>query len=204
MKKNTNIFRIVIAVLALGFMYASQNPAVADFINKVEAIFGLAPVEGLEGPVSLVRITDGDTIVVRLDGKDEKLRLIGIDTPEKYDGDKLARKSRELGISQNAIKQMGRNSSKFTERLLKGQQLYLEYDVTERDRYGRLLAYVYLKDDNGDWVFNDTKFIQVNLEIVKAGWAEPLTIPPNVSYSKKYAEANRNAKRSRLGNWAEQ
>ncbi len=148
MKKNANIFRITIAVLALSFMYASQNPNVASFINRVEAIFGLAPVEGLEGPVSLVRVTDGDTIVVRIDGRDEKLRLIGIDTPEKYDGEKLARKSRELGLSQNEIKQMGRNSSKFTERLIKGQQLYLEYDVTKRDRYDRLLAYVYIKDNN--------------------------------------------------------
>ncbi len=203
MSKKVNIIRIVIAVLALSFMYAAQNPNVISFINKVEAIFGLAPVDGLDGPVSIVRITDGDTIVVRLNGKDEKLRLIGIDTPEKYDGEKLARKSRELGLSQNEIKQMGRNSSKFTAQLLKGKQVYLEYDVTKRDRYGRLLAYVYIKDDNGDWVFNDTNFRQVNLEIITAGWAEPLTIPPNVRYSKKYAQASRNAKRAGLGNWSQ-
>ena len=203
MSKKVNIIRIVIAVLALSFMYAAQNPNAISFVNKVEAIFGLAPVDGLYGPVSVVRISDGDTIVVRLNGKNEKLRLIGIDSPEKYDGEKLSRKSRELGLSQNEIKQMGRNSSKFTEKLLRGKKVYLEYDVTKRDRYGRLLAYVYLKDDNGDWVFNDTNFRQINFEIIKAGWAVPLTIPPNVRYSNKYVQASRNAKRAGLGNWSQ-
>jgi len=202
MNKKVNISRIVIAVLALSFIYASQSPAITGFINKAEAFLGLAPNRELVGPLSIVRISDGDTLVVRLNGRNEKLRLIGIDSPEKYDGEKLLRKSRELGISQNEIKQMGRNSSKFLKKLLRGKRIYLEYDVTKRDRYGRLLAYVYIKDDTGDWVFNDTNFRQVNLEIVKAGWAEPLTIPPNVSYAQKYVDANRNAKRAGLGNWA--
>lgn len=200
-KQKVLFFRILLAVIVFLGVFLSKTPTGISILNTISGS-GIVNVQGLDGPVSLVRVSDGDTIVVNLNGKNQKLRLIGIDTPEKFDGEKLERKSREWGISTHEIKQMGKNSSKFTENLLRGKKLYLEYDVTKFDRYGRMLAYAYYLDENGDWTFGNQKFKQANLEIMKAGWAEPLTIPPNVRYAKKYRAANRNAKQNNLGNWA--
>lgn len=198
MKQKVLYIRIVLGFLFLLGVFFVKTPYGISLINTTVA----NAVKGLDGPVSLVRVSDGDTIVVSINGKNTKLRLIGIDTPEKYDGEKLERKSREWGISTQEIKQMGKKSSNFTKDLLKGKKLYLEYDVTKYDRYGRLLAYVYFLDEDGSWKFGERRFTQANLEIMKAGWAEPLTIPPNVRYANKYRKANRYAKQHNLGNWS--
>ena len=200
-KQKVLYIRVVLGLLLLLGIFLAKTPYGISLLNTT--IGDIGSVKGLDGPVSLVRVSDGDTIVVNMNGKNRKLRLIGIDTPEKYDGEKLYRKSREWGISTREIKEMGKRSSNFTENLLRGKALYLEYDVTKYDRYGRMLAYVYFLDENGNWKFGDQQFTQANLEIMKAGWAEPLTIPPNVRYANKYRKANRFAKQNNLGNWAD-
>lgn len=85
-----------------------------------------------EGTYQVVRIVDGDTIVVKIGGNDEKVRLIGIDTPESVHPDG----------SRNV--EYGEIASNFTRTHLEGKEVSLEFDVQERDRYGRILAYVYL------------------------------------------------------------
>ena len=129
---------------------------------------------------TLVRVTDGDTITVRLDGRNEKVRLIGIDTPETKKPD-------------TPVQCFGPEASAFTESLLpEGTALYLERDVEPRDRFGRLLAYVYLAADG----------TFVNLEIVRQGYARLLTIPPNVAHVDEFVEAARAAERDDIGLWA--
>ena len=111
------------------------------------------------GKVYCDRVVDGDTIVVIMDGKKEKVRMIGINTPESVHPDK----------SRNTP--MGKIASKYTKDNLEGKYVTLETDVQERDKYGRILAYVYLDDK----IFNKT--------LLEEGLAELMTIPPNVKYA---------------------
>ncbi len=134
----------------------------------------------LQPNATLERVVDGDTIIVTLEGTKEKVRLIGIDTPETKKPD-------------TPVQCFGPEASAFTTSLLpQGTPLHLERDVEARDKYGRLLAYVYRV---GDGMF-------VNLEIVASGYARLLTIPPNVAHSADFVTAARAAERQNIGLWA--
>ncbi len=125
---------------------------------------------------------DGDTIDVLVDGTEERVRLTGIDTPE------AAR--RDTGAPAECFAD---EATTFTESLLPvGTPVRLERDVVGRDDYGRILAYVYRADDG----------IFVNYEIVRQGYAQPLTIPPNVTFSELMVQAARDAERDDAGLWS--
>lgn len=114
-----------------------------------------------------------------IDGVEERVRLIGIDTPETKK-------------ENTPIECFGPEATAFTQSLLpEGAQVYLERDVEARDVYGRLLAYAYLVETG----------VFVNLEIVRQGYAQPLTIPPNVAHSTEFVEAARDAERTNVGLW---
>lgn len=134
----------------------------------------------LTANATFVGVVDGDTINVILDGVEERVRLIGIDTPETKKPD-------------SPVECFGPEAAAYTESLLPdGTSLHLERDVEARDQYGRLLAYVYLADSG----------LFVNLEIVRQGYANTLTIPPNVAHADDFVEAARAAEASNLGLWA--
>ena len=136
---------------------------------------------GLTANATVDYVVDGDTVDLIIDGVEERVRLIGIDTPETKK-------------ENTPIECFGLEATAFAQSLLpEGTQLYVERDVEARDVYGRLLAYIY-RIDNG---------IFVNLEIVRQGYAQPLTIPPNVAHSTEFVEAARAAERANLGLWAE-
>jgi micrococcal nuclease len=126
----------------------------------------------------VVRIVDGDTIVVRLDGRQERLRYIGIDTPESVAPDQ-------------PVECFGRAAAEENRRLVEGRTVTLDFDVEERDRFGRLLAYVRRASDG----------LLVNAELVRRGYATTLTIPPNVRYAGRFAALQREARRAGLGLW---
>ncbi|MBC8122990.1 MAG: thermonuclease family protein, partial [Gemmatimonadaceae bacterium] len=109
------------------------------------------------------RITDGDTIVLTRRGTEEKVRLLGIDAPEK------------------AQKPWGERSKAHLEKLVGTSEVRLETDVRERDRYGRLLAHV--------WVGKAL----INQEMVASGHALLYTVPPNVKYAERLQQAERRA-----------
>ena len=121
------------------------------------------------------RVVDGDTLVM---DDDERVRLIGVDTPE----------TKKPG---SPIECFGKAATAFTERLVEGRRVRLELDVEERDRYGRLLAYVVRADDG----------LSVNAELVRRGYATALTIPPNVRHADEYARLARRARQRGLGLW---
>jgi micrococcal nuclease len=130
---------------------------------------------GLEGLV--VRVADGDTIGVRLGDHVEAVRYIGINTPE------LARNGRE--------EQPGaRRAHGVNRRLVEGRRVRLELDVQARDRYGRLLAYVWVAD------------IMVNAELLRLGVAQVMTVPPNVRHRDQFRELERAAREAGRGLWA--
>src|SRR5215203_518328 len=149
---------------------------------------GVAPVlwtnevpRGVES-ASLVSVSDGDTIRVDVGGKVETLRLILIDTPETHD-------------PNNPPECYGAEATTFLEGLLPhGSELYLETDVSERDRFGRLLRYVWL--DRGDEVY------LVNEAMVRSGFAAQSTFPPDVKYEERIQEAARFARAHGYGLWS--
>jgi micrococcal nuclease len=144
----------------------------------------------LRGPV--LEVTDGDTIVVRVDGRREKVRLIGIDAPELHDSGKLEREIARTGRSRAAIQADGARAAAFARSLLGGRDVRLEVDVEPRDRYGRLLAWVWLPDGT-----------LANAAIVRAGFATLLTIPPNVRHTETLRDAERDARSAGRGLWAD-
>lgn len=107
------------------------------------------------------RIVDGD-ILLLTDG--ERVRLIGVDTPEVHESRKLHRDAERTGRDIETIKELGKKPSTFTKSLVDKKEIRLEYDqanahIGHRDKYGRILAYVYLKD-----------VTFVNAEIIRQGY----------------------------------
>ncbi len=128
---------------------------------------------------SVLRVVDGDTIVIKLDGAQTKVRLIGVDTPETVH-------------PQKPVEAYGKEASRFTENLLRGEQVYLEYEpgANRLDKYGRLLAYVYRAPDG----------LFVNLEIIRQGYGHAYTKYP-FQYMDLFRDAERKARESQKGLW---
>jgi micrococcal nuclease len=134
-----------------------------------------------DGVAMVTNVVDGDTIDVDLGGRTERVRLIGIDTPETKK-------------PNTPVECFGPEASAFTAALLPvGAEVRIERDVVGRDDYGRLLGYVHLIDDGADTF--------VNLEIVEQGYARPLTIEPNSTFARDFAQAARRAERAGRGLW---
>jgi micrococcal nuclease len=132
------------------------------------------------GLARIVRVVDGDTVVVRLAGEEERVRLIGIDTPESVD-------------PRAPVECFGAEASARTAELLPpGTEVRLVRDAEARDRYGRLLAYVYRRDD-------DTF---VNLALAEEGYASVLTYPPNVAHTAELVAAAASAREEGRGLWS--
>jgi micrococcal nuclease len=138
------------------------------------ALAAAAAGQSLEGTV--VKVVDGDTIHVRVGDRVEKVRYIGVDTPEI--------RHPRLGEQPG-----GREASEANRRLVNGRRVRLELDVQSRDRHGRLLAYV--------WVGPT----MVNAELVARGYAHVMTVPPNVRYQHVFLAHERDARRAGRGLW---
>ena len=96
----------------------------------------------------VLRIIDGDTILVILNGKREKVRLLGIDTPEKYWSRKLRKQAIRCGVKEGRISRLGIRATRYAKGLIhKGDEIYLE--IRGRGHYGWILAFLYLKDGKG-------------------------------------------------------
>src|SRR5262245_60091701 len=127
----------------------------------------------------VVRVVDGDTIVVRAGGHDERVRYIGVDTPESVK-------------PGTPVQCFAKAASAENRRLVEGREVRLVPDVEARDRYGRMLAYVYRASDG----------LFVNAELARRGYAKPLTIPPNVAHAAELRRAAAAARRDGRGLWS--
>src|SRR5438034_4441278 len=113
---------------------------------------------------TVTRVVDGDTVHVRIGGADEAVRYIGVDTPET--------------VKPNTpVQCFGKAASAFNHRMVEGEPVRLRFDAERRDRYGRLLAYVYRARDG----------LFVNAALVRGGYATTLTIPPNTAHAGQFA-----------------
>ncbi len=139
-----------------------------------------ADESGGEGRAVVERVVDGDTIVVRIEGSSEKIRLIGIDTPESVD-------------PRSPVECFGTEASARTAELLpEGTEVDLVRDVEARDRYDRLLAYVYRASDG----------LFVNEALARDGYAVLSTYPPNVAHVEALQAAVADARSAGRGLWA--
>jgi len=144
-----------------------QKVVMADSVNK-------------EGYYSVVKVVDGDTIEVNVDGVTEKIRLIGVDTPETVD-------------PRKPVQCFGKEASDHTKSILNGKPVKLEADSTQddRDKYQRLLRYVILEDGSN-----------YNLQLIKDGYAYEYTYDVPYKYQKEFKAAQKDAQDSGRGLWA--
>lgn len=142
------------------------------FSVAVSSISGCAYSDRL-----VIKVVDGDTVQL---ANGDHLRYIGIDTPE-------------LDHHNSKTRKMALIAKRFNKKLVAGQDLILEYDAEKRDRYGRLLAYVYLEDGTF-----------VNAELVKHGYALIMTIPPNVRHTNLFLKLQKEARENKRGFWSDE
>lgn len=145
--------------------------------SSPEPTFGPA---GAIRDADVVEIVDGDTIKVEIDGAVYTLRYIGIDTPETVD-------------PGSPVQWMAPEASAANAELVAGETVYLEKDVSETDRFGRLLRYVWLDLPSG-WLL-------VNRELVLLGFALSSTYPPDVRYQELFMDAEQAAREAGVGLW---
>ena len=126
--------------------------------------------------VKVVRVVDGDTIEVLINGKTESVRYIGIDTPETVD-------------PRKPVQCFGVEASKKNKELVEGKMVRLEKDITDRDKYKRLLRYVWVDD------------ALVNLVLVTQGFAKSYSYPPDVAYQDLFLIAEKKAREDKMGLW---
>jgi micrococcal nuclease len=139
------------------------------------------PARGSTLHAQVLRVVDGDTIQVRLDGGGvERVRYIGIDTPESVK-------------PGTPVQCFAKKASHFNESLVQGRAVTLRLDAEQRDRYGRLLAYVYTSSPTPTFV---------NRVLVARGYARTLTIPPNVAHADEFARLARRAREDGTGLWS--
>lgn len=125
--------------------------------------------------VKVKRVIDGDTLLLT---NGEKVRLIGVDTPETKH-------------PQKPVQYFGKEAHLFTKGMVEGKEVRLEYDWQKRDKYGRLLAYVYLKDGTF-----------LNAEVIKQGYGFAYTRFP-FKYLEEFRQYEREARENRRGLWDE-
>lgn len=159
--KHSHLYKLLLVCLMISLLVSGCGFSQGDFDTA-----------------QVVRVVDGDTIEVSFNGTTEKVRLIGVDTPETVHPTK-------------GVEPYGREANNFTKEKLTDQTVKLEFDVEERDQYGRLLAYVWL----GEEMFNEV--------LLQEGYAQMATYPPNVKYVERFKAAQKEAREAERGLWGD-
>lgn len=175
-------------LLASALLLSAWHVAAPDVPPGCDAVYAATTRGGADAPrsrggwactalrrtategVLVERVVDGDTIVVQ---GGQRVRYVGMDTPEV----------------SGRPEPYGREASDFNRRLVYGARVRLERDVSETDRYDRLLRYVYAGD------------ILVNAELVREGYAQAMEYPPDTRYASCFDALEREARESHRGMW---
>jgi micrococcal nuclease len=172
-RKIIQAISIVLVVLAIGWHFTNKRATSADNESPVQSKLG--------PPVEVLYNYDGDTLTVHIPNHKphkERVRLIGIDTPEKGQGE------------------WGRKATLYTRMALKHHKVFLTPGTQTRDKYNRLLAYVWIKKDDG-------KLAMLNELLLREGLAVLLTMPPNTAYTEIFKEAYKYARQNKKGFWGD-
>lgn len=169
-----SIIAFVLIIVESGFF--SNNVPASTWNSEVQVNSA-----GTSTPALVTRVVDGDTIVVLVNGVSEKVRLIGVDTPESVDPRKL-------------VECFGKEASAFTTAALLNKNITLESDgnQSDRDKYGRLLRYVFLNDGS-----------LINKLIISEGYGHEYTYDVPYKYQSEFKQAQTTARKSKKGLWAD-
>ncbi|MFA6007337.1 MAG: thermonuclease family protein [Candidatus Shapirobacteria bacterium] len=171
-KRIVIIVGLVILIFAFGFW--AENKIKEINFEKIKQEIVL-PTPGIKEKVKVSRVIDGDTI--ELSDK-RKVRYIGINSPEMTD-------------KRLEVKCLAQKAKEADQKLVENKEIELEKDVSETDKYGRLLRYV--------WI--DGKMI--NEELMKSGWTEVDTYPPDIKYQELFVNEEKEARLNKLGIWGD-
>jgi micrococcal nuclease len=180
MKRGLFFLLFAVALFAAGFfagrfLVPKSVPQSAVLVSGVSSSTSIAEPAVNQQTLSLVdRVIDGDTIGLQ---NGDRVRYIGIDTPEVVD-------------PRKPVQCFGVEAARRNKELVEGKSVRLEKDVSDRDKYGRLLRYVYLQDGTF-----------VNLELIKEGYAAASIFPPDVKYADVFNAAEKEARGLKRGLW---
>lgn len=141
---------------------------------------------------TVVRVVDGDTLVTsNASGQEQKIRLIGVNTPESVSSDE----------SKNC--EEGEEASAYTKSVLTpGKTVYLEYDAGRTDKYGRTLAYVWLDNSTNTTSLYELSNHMFNAMLLATGYANTMEIEPNVKYALSFDLTKQQAENNQVGFWS--
>lgn len=188
MIKNIKTWHLFIAPFIIVFLIVSAEKA-KFFYNKNLSFEQIAQnttsIVDLEDKnlefTKVKRVVDGDTIVLE---NDERVRYIGVDTPETKHPDK-------------PVQCFGREASQKNKELVEGKYIYLEKDISEKDKYDRLLRYIYIPNPE-----SKNEAIFVNQYLIEKGFGQVITYPPDVKYHNDLLESQKSAQNEKLGLWS--
>lgn len=173
-------------------MTASEEPTVAPSATSgsspdadadtTQAVYYVSTTDTeYDAKGTVVRVKDGDTYVLDIDGVETTIRLIGVDTPESVAPEEYSKENTQEGIDvSNIVK----------DTIKAGDTLLVEYDVGRTDTYGRTLAYLYFESG-----------VMVQEWLLSNGYAQVMTVQPNVKYADHFVTMERVAMNSKLGLW---
>lgn len=170
-----------IGLISLGLLnniLQTKHEAVVEDQVLGKASLPKAQLREASESATVLETVDGDTIKVSISGKDYKVRYIGVDTPETVDP------RRPVGC-------FGKEAHDENEKVVKGKTVILVKDVSETDKFGRLLRYVYLADSG----------LFVNEYLVREGYAKVATFPPDVRFVDQFLSSQKEARESKRGLW---
>jgi micrococcal nuclease len=175
MKKRLMLLYFLVGTLAGIFFHNGDIPFPVSNEKQIAVSF---PKNELR---TVVRVVDGDTIVVQINGIAKKVRLIGLDTPEIVD-------------SRKPVECFGKEASDEAKKILSGKQIRLETDPSQGayDKYGRLLAYVFLTDGTN-----------LNKMMIENGYGYEYTYDMPYKYQTEFKQAEKEARENKRGLWAE-
>ena len=176
-KSKSIVIFAVIVLIVLGFQYINHTGPFQSMLSQSKQQSS-TDLKGKE-KVHIIRVVDGDTFVARNSkGQQLKIRLIGVDTPET--------------VKPNTpVQPCGKEASHFSKKNLTNKDVYLEYDKEKNDRYGRVLAYV--------WLDKDTLFNEL---LVKEGLAKEKYFAPNGKYRDVFIKAQNEAQKKKINLWS--
>lgn len=172
--RKKRIYSIILIVLVLLIsMVGIYQQAGKNKTNLYEAV--------------VLRVVDGDTIIVALNNQEERIRMIGVDAPESV----------SLNEEENTV--WGQSASEYTKSVLEpGTKIWLTFDIEERDQYGRRLAYI--------WLDSDTENLNhlFQKKLIEEGYALAIRYEPNTKYAAELYATMEGAMSARKGLWAEE
>jgi len=174
------LYGITISFIGLDILVTPMN-RFPKIVHLLTLFFVVIPAIALAGQYQVIRVVDGDTVVIKYNGKYEKVRLLCVDTPESVHPDK----------KQNIP--MGKVASKYTQKKLIGKYVNLEFEIKKiRGNYGRLLAYVFVDGQN------------LNLDLVRQGLSPYYTkYGKSEKHDSEFRAAEKQARKEELNIWGD-